>query len=78
MQAGFVTGDDNGFLGQIQQPGVTGPGDMRVADSIDDEPVKKKATNLLTAMPRLASSAAMTARIPPSVLTRPPSPPCPT
>ena len=39
------------------------------SDSIDDEPVKAKATNLLSAMPRLAASAATTAFMPPSVLT---------
>jgi hypothetical protein len=38
------------------------------SESIELEPVKKKAANLLMAMPRFASRAANTARIPPSVL----------
>jgi hypothetical protein len=38
------------------------------SESIELEPVKKKAANLLMAMPRFASSAAKTALIPPSVL----------
>ncbi len=38
--------------------------------SIDDDPVSRKATNLVTAMPRLAASAAMIALLPPSVLSR--------
>ena len=42
--------------------------------SIDEEPVTRKATNLVTAMPRLASSAATTALVPPSALTRRPGP----
>ena len=37
--------------------------------SIDDEPVRKNATNLVTAMPRFANNAATTAFVPPSVLT---------
>jgi hypothetical protein len=41
------------------------------SESIEDDPVNAKATNLLTAIPRFASSAATTALIPPSVLTDP-------
>src|SRR5690242_12404387 len=40
--------------------------------SIDDDSVSANATNLVTAMPRLAESAAMTARLDPPALTAPP------
>jgi hypothetical protein len=40
-----------------------------LSESIDDEPVKMKAVNFATAIPRFASSAAMTARELPEVLT---------
>src|SRR6185312_3883503 len=39
--------------------------------SIDEDPVRKKAMNLVTAMPRLAARAAKIAFVPPSVLTSP-------
>jgi hypothetical protein len=35
--------------------------------SMEENPVRKKARNLVAAMPRFASSAAMTALVPPSV-----------
>ena len=35
--------------------------------SIEENPVRKKAMNFVAAMPRFASSAAMTALVPPSV-----------
>jgi hypothetical protein len=41
------------------------------SDSIELEPVKAKAMNLLAAMPRFANSAANTTRMPPSVLMFP-------
>jgi hypothetical protein len=38
-----------------------------LSESMDDEPVKENAANFDIAMPRFASSAAMTAREPPVV-----------
>ena len=43
--------------------------------SIEDEPDNRNAMNFVTAMPRLASSAAMIALVPPEVLMRVSSPP---
>ncbi len=43
--------------------------------SIDDEPVSRKATNLVTAMPRFAISAAMIALLPPDGAHAAPRPP---
>ena len=38
LQPGFVADDDDGLVGQIQQPLVVGPGDVGVADRVDGEP----------------------------------------
>ena len=38
MQSGLVTGDQYGFVGQIQFPRVVGTGDMGVTDRVHDEP----------------------------------------